>query len=101
MFGKRQNTNALALPPIAESNAQAVEVLRVWAVPGSPQQLTLRTTWKDPGAWGLLLADIARHAANAYGNDGGDSRAALARMRALFDAEWSESTDVPAEIAPS
>ncbi len=101
MFGKRQNANALELPPIAESNAQAVEVLRVWAVPGSPQQFTLRTTWKDPEAWGLLLADIARHAANAYENGGGDSKSALARMRALFDAEWSEPTDVPEEVLPS
>ena len=98
MFGKRQNTNSLELPPIAsESNAQ--EVLRVWASPGKPQQLTLRTTWKDPGAWGLLLADVARHAANAYGNEGEDPKAVLERIRELFDAEMFNPTDVVEEIS--
>ncbi len=62
MFGQRKNE--LNPPPIA-SEMEAVEVLRAWAKPGSPQQFTLRTTWKDPAAWGLMLADIARHAAKA------------------------------------
>jgi len=31
----------LQLPPIASNNSQAAEVLRVWAVPGQLQQLTL------------------------------------------------------------
>jgi len=67
-------------------------------VPGKPQQLTLRTTWKGAGAWGLLLADVARHAANAYGNEGADSNAALARIRELFDAEMSSPTDTPQQL---
>jgi hypothetical protein len=99
MFGKRQNNNALETPPVAESDPQAVEVLRVWAVPGKPQQLTLRTTWKDSGAWGLLLADVAKHAANAYANEGADVNVTLARIRALFDAEMSSPTDTPQEIS--
>ena len=98
MFGKRQNSNALETPPIAESDSNAVEVLRVWAVPGKPQQLTLRTTWKDAGAWGLLLADVARHAANAYGNEGADPSVVLAHIRELFDAEMSSPTDAPQQI---
>jgi hypothetical protein len=60
---KKKPTRELEVPPIANSNSQAMEVLRVWAAPGQPQQLTLRTTWKDAGAWGLLLADVARHSA--------------------------------------
>ena len=63
MWGKRPTQNTLEPPPIAQANANAVEVLRVWAAPGSPQQLALRTTWQDAGAWGLMLVDIARHAA--------------------------------------
>ena len=50
MFGKRSNENSLAVPPVANEDLEAVEVLRVWASPGKPQQLTRRTTWKDPGA---------------------------------------------------
>lgn len=41
--------------PIASSNSEAFDVLRVRAAPGQPQQLGLRTTWKGGGAWGLLL----------------------------------------------
>ena len=88
----------LEVPPIASSNSQAVEVLRVWAAPGQPQQLTLRTTWKDAGAWGLLLADIARHAANAYANEGQDGAEVLVRIRQLLDAEFSRPTDNPTEL---
>lgn len=98
MFGKRQNSNALETPPIADSSSDAVEVLRVWAAPGQPQQLTLRTTWKDAGAWGLLLADVARHAASAYGNEGADPTVVLARILDLFEAEMSSPTDTPQQI---
>ena len=98
MFGKRQNSNSLETPPIANADPNAVEVLRVWAAPGQPQQLTLRTTWNDAGAWGLLLADVARHAANAYGNEGADPDVVLARIRELFDAEMSSPTDTPQQL---
>ena len=99
MFGKGKNSNSLDPPPIAHSEPEAQEVLRVWAMPGSPQQLTLRTTWKDPGAWGLLLADVARHAANAYANEGSDSKVVLARIRELFDTEMFEPTNAPEQIS--
>ena len=94
MFGRR-NPAELEPPPIA-ANRQALEILRVWATPGAPQQLTLRTCWKDPAAWGLLLVDVARHAAQAYQRDGQDPEQVLARIRAGFDAEWSSPTS-PAE----
>jgi hypothetical protein len=97
MFGKK-SAQELEPPPIAKSNPQAVEVLRVWAVPGQPQQLTLKTTWRDSGAWGLLLADVARHDANAYGNEGHNPTEVLARIRQLLDMELSKPTDTPTEI---
>jgi Domain of unknown function (DUF5076) len=100
MWGKQPNLNALEPPPIAQANSNAVEVLRVWAAPGSPQQLTLRTTWKDSGAWGLMLVDIARHAARAYANEGQDPQVVLVRIRELFDAEWLQPTDAPEDITP-
>jgi len=94
MFNKKPK-GELELPPIASSNPQATEVLRVWASPGQPQQLTLRTTWKDPGSWGLLLADVAHHAARAYANEGHNTAEFLTRIRQLLDAEFSNPTDTP------
>ena len=99
MFGKRPNQNALEAPSIAQSNPAAVEILRVWAAVEAPQQLVLRTNWKDPGAWGLVLVDIARHVAQAYEAEGQDPAVVLARIRQLFDAEWSAPTDEPQNIS--
>jgi len=96
MVERRRPGSSLDPPAIAVTNSEAVEVLRVWTAPGAPQHLTLRTCWKDPGAWGLLLVDIARHAARAYQRDGQDPQQVLGRMRELFDAEWSSPTG-PAE----
>jgi hypothetical protein len=79
-------------PPIATTNPKSVEVLRVWADPDNPHQMTLITRWDDPGAWGLMLVDIARHVAQAYARDGVDRARALARIKELFDAEWSSPT---------
>ena len=95
---KNKPTRELEVPPIASINTQAVEVLRVWAAPGQPQQLTLRTTWKDAGAWGLLLADVARHAANAYADEGQNRDEVLGKIRQLLDSEFSRSTDNPVEL---
>jgi len=96
---KKKSVRDLEVPPIANSNPQSVEVLRIWAAPGQPQQLTLRTTWKDSGAWGLLLADIARHAAKAYANEGQNPTDVLARIRQLLDAEFSKSADSPTQLS--
>lgn len=86
----------LPVPPAAESAAQAIELARVWAADGA-QHVTLETgVWADPGAWGLMLVDLARHVASAYEQAGTVSRAdALARIREAFDAEWASPTDDP------
>ena len=99
MFRKRQSDKALELPPIA-ADADAVEVLRAWAVPDEPQQVTLRTTWKDPAVWGFMLVDLANHAANAYANEGHDRASALARIYEAFDAVRSDPTDKAEDITP-
>ena len=85
---------ALEPPRLATANPRSVEVLRVWAAADGAQDLTLRTNWKDPAAWGLLLVDIAHHASRAYAATGQDQKLVLARIKAGFDAEWSNPTDV-------
>ena len=58
MFSR--SNNELEKPPISREQG-AFEILRVWGGKDLPQQYALNTTWDDPGAWGLLLVDIARH----------------------------------------
>ena len=98
MFGSNKQANSLDVPPIASKNSEAKEILRVWVVPNGPTQVVLRANWSDPGAWGLLLVDVARHAAQAYRREGKDESAALARIRELAEAEWSSPTDSPEDL---
>jgi hypothetical protein len=98
MLEKEKRIQGLDPPPMAKLNPAAIEILRVWAAPGAPQQLTLQTCWKDPGAWGLTLVDIARHAARAYEREGKNPDEVLRRIRELFEAEWSAPTDVPTDL---
>ncbi|MCY3002134.1 MAG: DUF5076 domain-containing protein [Planctomycetota bacterium] len=95
MFGKRHHDNELEVPSSVAKNSAAVEVLRVWAPPGQPQQFVLRTTWKNPAAWGLLLVDVARQAASAYAAEGHDREAVILKIRELWDAEFANPTDSP------
>jgi len=98
VFEKKPKGDELKPPPIAFSSPQAREVLRVWFEPDSVNQIVLKTTWEDPAAWGLLLADLARHAAKAYANEGLDPQKALDRIKQLLEVEWSEPTDSPIEL---
>ena len=60
MFGKRTNPNALPIPAAAEADRSAVEVLRVWAAPGKPQQfiLTQRRTLRVRPTWPTTVERI-------------------------------------------
>jgi hypothetical protein len=87
----------LAPPPIAESQSSQ-EVLRVWAVSDGPQQVVLNTTWVEPEAWGLLLADVARHAAKAYADAGLSETASLKKIVDLFSLEMASPTDRPVRL---
>lgn len=96
MFGRKGIE--LEEPPLSR-DAAAFEILRVWGGDNLPQQYSLKTVWDDPGAWGLMLVDIARHVAKAYGNTGDFSEeAALKRIKELFDAEWASPTDTPLQV---
>jgi hypothetical protein len=69
--------------------------LRVWIVKGAAH-VSLHDAFPDVGAWGLLLADVARHVVNAQEQRYGRDRATtLARIRELFDTEFQFPTDEP------
>ncbi|HTK85619.1 MAG TPA: DUF5076 domain-containing protein [Patescibacteria group bacterium] len=94
----KKSAQRLDPPPGVKTLPQAAEVLSVWAAPEQAQQVTLRTTWEDPAAWGLMLVDIARHAARAYGMEGRSEVETLARIKQFFDAEWSHPTDAVTQV---
>ena len=86
----------LPVPHAVTSATQAIEIARIWAADGA-QHVSLETGfWKDPGAWGLMLVDLARHVATAYEQTGrGDRTKVLERIRTAFEAEWTFKTDEP------
>lgn len=100
MFKKKEiKGKELHVPPIALTEIDSKEVLRMWAKSGHAQQLTINTTWSDPGAWGLALVDIARHVALAYSKEGKAVNEVLDRIKTMFMAEWESPTDNPSDIS--
>jgi len=85
----------LPVPPNCQMSERAAEVLRVWINDKNNVDVTLLPAFAQPEAWGLLLVDIARHAARSYEQDGVmPSGKALDLIRAGFDAEWGSPTDM-------
>jgi hypothetical protein len=84
----------LPIPAAVAADERAIELGRIWAA-GGKQHVSLATgIWDDPANWGIMLVDLARHAANTYGASTGMTReAVLARIKEGLDAEWSHPTD--------
>jgi len=94
-----KSSRELQKPPIANQNDNSVEVLRVWADPKGDNQFVIEPLWNDAGSWGILLVDIARHAANAHAKKyGGEPKQALARIGQVFTAEWKQPTSPANQI---
>ena len=81
--------NELKIPHNATPGSY--EILRVW-VSDQGQFFSLRSgVWEDPAAWGLILADLARHIAGAYESDKRfDPKAVLKRIKEGLDAELTD-----------
>jgi hypothetical protein len=93
MLRKRFELDCLRTPAFVKNDRGAVEVMRVWASDEEGFKFVLKPTWVNAAMWGLLLVDVARHAANAYANQGDDRGKVLAEIKAMFDAEWKRPTD--------
>ena len=90
------DTDQLLIPDAAKRDLRSFEILRVW-IANRGQHVSLRTdVWKDPSAWGILLADLARPIANSYQQDGGlDPLETLQQIRAALNVELASPTDKP------
>ena len=83
---------ALHIPPTALEQG-GVEVLRAAIVEGG-LHVSLRRAFDDPEAWGMLIADVARHVARIYAKEKNMSEdETLARIRGIFEAEMDSPTD--------
>ena len=72
----------------------ATEVLRAFVVDGG-LSIAFTRAFEEPDMWGLLLVDIARHAARAYAKESAYSEdEALARIVEMFEAEIARPTDL-------
>jgi uncharacterized protein DUF5076 len=92
--------DALHVPPAALEHG-GVEVLRAVVVDGA-LHVSLRPAFDDPQAWGMLLADVARHVSRIYQSEGKAPEArTLERVRMMFDAELDDPTDPGATSAVS
>lgn len=82
----------LPVPAPVLQAERSMELIRVWIADGDPVVVVSPNMWKDPGAWGILLVDLARHVAVAYSKRGIDEGAARAKIREAFQAEWDHPT---------
>ncbi|HEY0292252.1 MAG TPA: DUF5076 domain-containing protein [Hansschlegelia sp.] len=93
MSAAKAGPRQLAIPPEAHNAKAAAEVLRAWVIDNG-LQVSLQRGFDDPGVWGILLTDIARHAARVFETEGVCSEEhALSAMKDMLDAEWDKPTD--------
>ena len=82
------------LPPDVMGRDDATEVLRAFVVDGG-LSIAFTRAFEEPDMWGLLLVDIARHAARAYAQESSyTEEEALARVVDMFESEIARPTDV-------
>ena len=82
------------LPPDVVGREEATEVLRAFVVDGG-LSIAFTRAFEEPDMWGLLLVDIARHAARTYAQESSyTEEEALARVVDMFEAEIARPTEM-------
>jgi Domain of unknown function (DUF5076) len=81
------------LPPDVIGRDDAIEVLRAFVIDGG-LSIAFTRAFEEPDMWGLLLVDVARHAARAYARESAyTEEEALRRIIEMFEAEIARPTD--------
>ena len=84
----------LAVPKGAAAGSGSVEVLRAWIVDGG-LHVSLLPAFETPDMWGMLLADVARHAARSFAAEKKcTEEEAMQSIVELLVAELDEPTDL-------
>lgn len=85
-MASNDNLHELGVPPDAREKG-GHEVFSAWIVDGAVS-VALRRSFEDPGTWGLLLVDVARHAARVYALETGVTEdVAFEEIRAALQGE--------------
>jgi hypothetical protein len=97
VLNKRTRTDRdLTIPSEVEDDPKSQEVLRAWVANGGLVCALGPETWSEAGNWGIVLADVARHVANAVRDlNGTDQARTIEEIRTLFVAELDNPTDTP------
>jgi hypothetical protein len=91
---------SLPIPTPARRDARSVEMLRAWIAEKKVHVAINIGFWEEPArgiderdAWGVLMADVARHIANAHEAEyGRDPRETLTTIREAFEREIEKPT---------
>jgi hypothetical protein len=82
------------LPPDVVGRDDATEVLRAFVLDRG-LSIAFTRAFEEPDVWGLLLVDVARHAARGYARESDYTEdEALRRIVDMFEAEIARPTDM-------
>jgi hypothetical protein len=88
----------LPIPPAAVADPRSLEMIRVWLAQGKQHCVLNVGFWEERGldelaAWGVLLADMLHHLANAHEAEYGRSPEETLRViRRALDVELDQPT---------
>src|SRR3954447_19141730 len=81
------------LPPDVMGRDDATEVLRAFVLDGG-LSIAFQRAFEEPDMWGLLLVDLARHAARAYAREREYTEEdSMSRILEMFQYEIERPTD--------
>ena len=85
------------IPKEALADRNSREILRAWVASEALHvSLFVPDAWEDPGHWGVALADVTRHLADAYHKSQGvEPKVAIQRIQEMMAAELAAPTDTP------
>jgi hypothetical protein len=85
----------LPVPPAAETDPEALEMIRGWIIQGGLHISLAAWVWKDePKTWGRMLAEAAGHLADAIAQDTGARRdLVFAKIRGSIIANLDDLPD--------
>jgi hypothetical protein len=89
---------ALVIPPPAQRDDDAIQMLSAWIAERGLHCTMNVGLWHaegrdEPGAWGILLADVVRHLASAIENQRGvDAADVIADIVDSFNEELADPT---------